>query len=160
MIFASTQFRLQISYLPSVFTLDLLENGDVTNGGKQQYAGPDFDSIATKNVINRNLAIEDCLADFNKPFPQHRMLNVSLCFFSSIDAIELRDLRFAKTFHLREHIPYPVPPLMPSPHFLEGFGISASTIIDAAAVLSMNKSQKVAIAGFVLLFFFHNLQLA
>ena len=52
-------------------------------------------------------------------------------------------------------------PLMPSPDFLKGLGISASTIIDATAILCMYKPQKIAILCFILLlFFFHNLQLA
>lgn len=42
MIFAIAQFRLQISYLPPVFTLDLFENRDVRNGRKKQDAGTEL----------------------------------------------------------------------------------------------------------------------
>jgi hypothetical protein len=126
--------------LPPISALDLLENGDVTNGSKQQYAGPDFNSIATKNVIDRSLAVEHCLANLYKPLLQHRMLNVCLGFFSSIDAVELLDFRLAQPFHLWEHVPNPVPPLMPSPHFLEGLGVCAGAIVDAPAVLGMHES--------------------
>ena len=45
MIFVRVQFRLQISYLPPVFTLDLFENGDVRNVCKEQNTGTELDGI-------------------------------------------------------------------------------------------------------------------
>lgn len=53
---------------PHVFALDLLEDRDVTDGGKEQDTGPDFDSVTAKNVIDGGFAVEHDLADLNQPF--------------------------------------------------------------------------------------------
>ena len=52
MLFVKAQFRLQISYLPSVFTLDLFENGDVRNGRKEQNTGTEFDGVRPKDFVS------------------------------------------------------------------------------------------------------------
>ena len=55
--------------LPSIFALDLLEDGDVADGGKEENAGPNFDSIAAKNVVNRGFAVEYYLTNLHQAFP-------------------------------------------------------------------------------------------
>ena len=55
--------------LPPIFALNLLEDGDIANGGKEENARPDFDGIAAKNVIDRGLTVEHGLADFNQSLP-------------------------------------------------------------------------------------------
>ena len=50
-IFAIAQFRLQTSYLPPVFTLDLFENRDVRNGCKEQDTGTELDGISPEDFV-------------------------------------------------------------------------------------------------------------
>jgi hypothetical protein len=67
----------------------LLEDRDVADGGKKKNACSDLDGIAAKDVVHRGFAVEHDLADFHKSFTKYGMLNVSLGFFTPIDAIEL-----------------------------------------------------------------------
>ena len=61
-------------------------------------------------------------------------------------------------FHLWKHIPHPMPPLMPCLHFLKGLGIGACVVIEAAAVLGMDKSHEIAKMRLVMIVIRHIIQ--
>ncbi len=68
------------------------------------------------------------------------MFDVSLGFFPSIDAIELRYLRMPQTFHLWKDIPDPMTSLMAVLYFLQCLSISVGTLVDTTTILSMTEN--------------------
>lgn len=76
--------------LPSVFTLDLFENGNVGNRRKEQNTGTEFDDVCPEDVVGRMFIVQHGFTYLHKSLPQYRMLNVSLCFLASVDAIVFR----------------------------------------------------------------------
>lgn len=44
--------------LPSVFTLDLFENGNVGNRRKEQNTGAEFDDVCPEDVVGRMLIVQ------------------------------------------------------------------------------------------------------
>ena len=104
--------------LPPVFALDLLEDRDVANGGEEQYAGTELDDVAAKDVVGGVVAVEHRFGDFYQSVSQYRMGDVCICLFTTVDTIEFSNFAMAQAFHLRKHIPHPVPTFMSGLHFL------------------------------------------